>query len=120
MFLDDDVVVQHDISSLWELDLNGRVVGAVFNSWCGDGCCPGRKYGDYLNFSHPIISSNFDHDQCAWLYGVNVFDMEAWRKTNITATYHQWLKLVSMLCTLFARGMETAVNMSPCVLSMLF
>lgn len=93
VFLDDDVVVQHDISSLWELDLNGRVVGAVFNSWCGDGCCPGRKYGDYLNFSHPIISSNFDHDQCAWLYGVNVFDMEAWRKTNITATYHQWLKL---------------------------
>ncbi|CAN6571213.1 unnamed protein product [Malus baccata var. baccata] len=93
VFLDDDIVVQHDLSSLWELDLNGNVVGAVVNSWCGDYCCPGRTYGDYFNFSHPIISSNFDHDRCAWLYGMNVFDLEAWRQTNITETYHQWLKL---------------------------
>ncbi|KAL0002210.1 hypothetical protein SO802_015991 [Lithocarpus litseifolius] len=93
VFLDDDIVVQHDISSLWELDLNGKVVGAVFNSWCGGDCCPGRKYSDYLNFSHPYISSHFDHDRCAWLYGMNVFDIEAWRRTNMTATYHQWLKL---------------------------
>ncbi|KAJ7960692.1 Hexosyltransferase [Quillaja saponaria] len=93
VFLDDDIVVQHDISSLWDLDLNGKVVGAVFNSWCGDNCCPGRKYMDYLNFSHPVISSNFDRDQCAWLYGMNIFDLEAWRRTNISAAYHQWLKL---------------------------
>lgn len=92
VFLDDDIVVQHDISSLWELDLNGKVVGAV-NSWCGDDCCPGRKYSDYLNFSHPYISSNFDHDRCAWLYGMNIFDIEAWRRTNMTATYHEWLQL---------------------------
>ncbi|KAJ1441427.1 Nucleotide-diphospho-sugar transferase [Sesbania bispinosa] len=39
VFLDDDVVVQHDISSLWELDLNGKVCGSVFKSWCGDSCC---------------------------------------------------------------------------------
>lgn len=96
LFLDDDIVVQHNIASLLELDLKGKVVGAVVNSWCGDGCCPGRKYRDYLNFSHPIISSNFDHDHCAWLYGMNVFDIEAWRRTNITATYHQWLELVSI------------------------
>lgn len=113
MFLDDDIVVQHDISSLWELDLNGKVVGAVVNSWCGDDCCPGRKYRDYLNFSHPIISSNFDPDRCAWLYGMNVFDIEAWRRTNITATYHQWLKLVSAFSnTSISWLMETAVNVS--------
>ncbi|XP_021898387.1 probable galacturonosyltransferase 15 [Carica papaya] len=93
VFLDDDVVVQHDISYLWELDLNGRAVGAVVDSFCGQNCCPGRKYEDYLNFSHPIISSNFDRDRCAWLYGMNVFDLEAWRRINITATYHKWLKL---------------------------
>ncbi|KAK9191022.1 hypothetical protein WN943_019633 [Citrus x changshan-huyou] len=93
LFLDDDVVVQHDLSSLLELDLNGKVVGAVVGSLCGDNCCPGRKYKDYLNFSYPIISSNFDHDHCAWLYGMNVLDLEAWRRTNITATYHKWLKL---------------------------
>lgn len=94
VFLDDDTVVQHDISPLWELDLEGKVVGAV-NSWCRDDCCLGRKYKDYLNFSHPIISSNFDRDRCAWMYGLNVFDLQAWRRSNITASYHQWLKLVS-------------------------
>ncbi|XP_027342185.1 probable galacturonosyltransferase 15 isoform X2 [Abrus precatorius] len=93
VFLDDDVVVQHDISSLWELNLHGKAIGSVFKSWCGDNCCPGSKYVNYLNFSHPLISSNFDGDECVWLYGMNIFDLDAWRKTNITKTYHQWLKL---------------------------
>lgn len=87
------MVVQHDISPLWELDLNGRAVGAVVDSLCGQNCCPGRKYADYLNFSHPIISSNFDQDRCTWLYGMNVFDLEAWRRMKMTAAYHKWLKL---------------------------
>ncbi|KAL3508986.1 hypothetical protein ACH5RR_028387 [Cinchona calisaya] len=93
IFLDDDTVVQHDLSSLWELDLNGKVVGAVVDSWCGPDCCPGRKYKDFFNFTNPIISSKLDYDRCAWLYGMNIFDLQAWQKTNITATYHQWLKL---------------------------
>lgn len=94
MFLDDDVVVQHDLSSLWEINLHGKVVGAVVDSWCGRECCPGRKYKDYFNFTNPVIaSSTLDHDRCGWLYGMNVFDLVAWRKTNITAAYHQWLKL---------------------------
>lgn len=98
MFLDDDVVVQHDLSSLWEINLHGKVVGAVVDSWCGRECCPGRKYKDYFNFTNPVIaSSTLDHDRCGWLYGMNVFDLVAWRKTNITAAYHQWLKLVSIL-----------------------
>ncbi|KAL3333134.1 hypothetical protein AABB24_033284 [Solanum stoloniferum] len=93
VFLGDDTVVQRDLSSLWELDLNGKVVGAAFDSSCGDDCCPGRKYKDYFNFTCPIISSKLDYDRCGWLYGMNVFDLQAWRKTNITATYHHWLKL---------------------------
>ncbi|OAY57292.1 probable galacturonosyltransferase 15 [Manihot esculenta] len=92
VFLDDDVVVQHDISSLWELDLNEKVVGAVVDSWCGENCCPGRRYKDYLNFSHPIVSSNFDPEHCAWLYGMNVIDLNSWRRANITTNYHRWLK----------------------------
>ncbi|XP_020963901.1 probable galacturonosyltransferase 15 isoform X2 [Arachis ipaensis] len=94
VFLDDDVVVQQDISSLWELDLNGKVSGSVFRSWCGNGCCSaGTKYMDYLNFSHPLISSSFNGNRCTWLYGMNIFDLEAWRNTNITEIYHHWLKL---------------------------
>ncbi|GLT34187.1 hypothetical protein SLA2020_087150 [Shorea laevis] len=93
VFLDHDVVIQHDLSSLWAMDLNGKVVGAVVNSGCGDNCCPGRQYRNYLNFSHPLISSNFNPEHCAWLYGMNVFDLEAWRQTNVTAKYQKWLKL---------------------------
>ncbi|KAH6780726.1 galacturonosyltransferase 15 [Perilla frutescens var. hirtella] len=93
VFLDDDIVVQHDISSLWDLDLNQKVVGAVVDSWCGPDCCPGRNYKDYFNFTNPIIPSNLEKDRCGWLYGVNIFDLQRWRKTNITAVYHQWLKL---------------------------
>ncbi|KAK6157513.1 hypothetical protein DH2020_011761 [Rehmannia glutinosa] len=93
VFLDDDVVVQHDLSPLWDLDLNQKVVGAVFDSLCGPDCCPGRKYKDYFNFTDPIIYSNMDQDRCGWLYGMNVFDLKRWRNTNVTAVYHQWLKL---------------------------
>jgi alpha-1,4-galacturonosyltransferase len=96
VLLDDDVVVQSDLSSLWETDLNGKVVGAVVDSWCGDNCCPGRKYKDYFNFSHPLISSNLVQEDCAWLSGMNVFDLKAWRQTNITEAYSTWLRLVSV------------------------
>ncbi|XP_010525353.1 PREDICTED: probable galacturonosyltransferase 15 isoform X1 [Tarenaya hassleriana] len=93
VLLDDDVVVQRDISSLWEMGLNGKVVGAVVDSWCGDNCCPGRTYKDYFNFSHPLISSSFIPDHCAWLSGMNVFDLEAWRHTNITESYFMSLRI---------------------------
>ncbi|KAJ8763032.1 hypothetical protein K2173_023237 [Erythroxylum novogranatense] len=93
VLLDDDVVVQHDLSSLWELDLNEKVVGAVFDSWCEENCCLGTRYKDYLNFSHPIISSACNESDFAWIYGMNVFDLEAWRRVNITRNYHKWLTL---------------------------
>ncbi|XP_068667348.1 probable galacturonosyltransferase 15 [Aristolochia californica] len=97
VFLEDDVVVQHDLSPLWSLDLNGKVNGAVC-SWRAKSkegeYCLGRTMGDHLNFSDPLIrSSELQQDQCAWLYGLNVFDLNAWRKTNITNKYHQWLQL---------------------------
>ncbi|XP_073025615.1 probable galacturonosyltransferase 15 isoform X1 [Primulina eburnea] len=93
VLLDDDIVAQHDLSSLWDLDLNDKVVGAVVDSWCGRDCCPGRKYKDYFNFTDPIIISSMDPDNCGWQYGMAIFDLKKWRKTNITAVYHQWLKL---------------------------
>ncbi|XP_058101002.1 probable galacturonosyltransferase 15 [Magnolia sinica] len=95
IFLDDDVVVQHDLSPLWAMDLDGKVNGAV-SWWGGEGeqsYCLGRRFADYLNFSNSVISSEFDGDRCAWLYGMNVFDLQAWRRSNITQTYHHWLKL---------------------------
>ncbi|KAG9448132.1 hypothetical protein H6P81_014260 [Aristolochia fimbriata] len=97
VFLEDDVVVQHDLSPLWSLDLNTKVNGAV--GWWrseneGRDHCVGGTMGDHLNFSDPLIrSSELQQDQCAWLYGMNVFNLRNWRKTNITNKYHQWLQL---------------------------
>ncbi|RWV94629.1 hypothetical protein GW17_00042813 [Ensete ventricosum] len=70
LFLDDDVVVQRDLSVLWET---------------------------YFNFSHPLIANKLDPDECAWAFGMNMFDLNAWRKTNIRETYHYWQNLKSNL-----------------------
>ncbi|KAH7651378.1 Plant galacturonosyltransferase GAUT protein [Dioscorea alata] len=99
IFLDDDVVVRQDLTELWNSDLNGNVNGAVTAAVVNDKGyqqCLGKQYQDYLNFSNPIISSpllGLESQKCAWLGGMNVFDLEAWRQTDITKTYQHWLKL---------------------------
>ncbi|XVF26258.1 hypothetical protein REPUB_Repub13aG0283400 [Reevesia pubescens] len=88
LFLDDDIVVQKDLSSLWSLDLKGNVNGAV--ETCGESF---HRFDRYLNFSNPLISKNFDPHACGWAYGMNIFDLEEWRRQNITEVYHRWQKL---------------------------
>ncbi|TYI81988.1 hypothetical protein E1A91_D05G191700v1 [Gossypium mustelinum] len=88
LFLDDDVVVQKDLSDLWSLDLKGNVNGAV--ETCGERF---HRFDWYLNFSHPLISKNFDPHACGWAYGMNIFDLVEWRRQNITEVYHRWQKL---------------------------
>ncbi|KAK1269301.1 putative galacturonosyltransferase 14 [Acorus gramineus] len=92
VFLDDDVVIQHDLSPLWDIDLGGKVNGAVETCRGGDGWVMSKRFRTYFNFSHPLIAKNLDPDECAWAYGMNIFDLAAWRKTNIRDTYHHWLK----------------------------
>ncbi|KAK8970164.1 putative galacturonosyltransferase 12 [Platanthera guangdongensis] len=50
-----------------------------------------KRLKNYLNFSHPLISGSFNPEECAWAYGMNIFDLDAWRKTNIKETYHEWI-----------------------------
>ncbi|KAI3768927.1 hypothetical protein L6452_00023 [Arctium lappa] len=92
VFLDDDLVVQSDLSPLWEIDMKGKVNGAVETCRGGDKFVMSKRFKSYLNFSHPLISKNFDANECAWAYGMNIFDLEAWRKTNITQNYHYWIQ----------------------------
>lgn len=89
VFLDDDVVVQKDLSSLWAIDLKEKVNGAA--ETCGENF---HRFDRYLNFSNPLIAKNFDPRACGWAYGMNVFDLIEWRKQNITEIYHHWQKLV--------------------------
>ncbi|KAE7995176.1 hypothetical protein FH972_000003 [Carpinus fangiana] len=88
LFLDDDVVVQKELTALWSLDLKGNVNGAV--ETCGENF---HRFDRYLNFSNPLISTNFDPHACGWAYGMNIFDLEEWKRQNITGLYHSWQKL---------------------------
>ncbi|GAV90925.1 Glyco_transf_8 domain-containing protein [Cephalotus follicularis] len=92
VFLDDDIVVQTDLSPLWDIDMNGKVNGAVETCAGEDKFVMSKRLKSYLNFSHPLIAQKFDPNECAWAYGMNIFDLEAWRKTNISLTYHYWVE----------------------------
>ncbi|CAH8385741.1 unnamed protein product [Eruca vesicaria subsp. sativa] len=88
LFLDDDVVVQKDVTGLWKINLDGKVNGAVetcFGSF--------HRYGQYLNFSHPLIKESLNPNACAWAFGMNIFDLNAWRREKCTDQYHYWQNL---------------------------
>ncbi|CAI9755077.1 unnamed protein product [Fraxinus pennsylvanica] len=84
LFLDDDVVIQKDLTALWSLDLKGKV------STCRESF---HSFDGYLNFSNPLISENFDPRACGWAFGMNIFNLKKWRKQNITDVYHRWQNL---------------------------
>ncbi|PON89913.1 Galacturonosyltransferase [Trema orientale] len=88
LFLDDDIVVQKDLTPLWSLDLQGMVNGAV--ETCKESF---HRFDKYLNFTNPKISDNFDPNACGWAYGMNIFDLKEWKKRNITGIYHRWQDL---------------------------
>ncbi|KAG2723313.1 hypothetical protein I3843_02G142400 [Carya illinoinensis] len=85
LFLDDDIVVQKDLTGLWSVDLRGKVNGAV--ETCGESF---HRFDKYLNFTNPHIARNFDPNACGWAYGMNVFDLKEWKKKDITGIYHKW------------------------------
>ncbi|XP_077237698.1 galacturonosyltransferase 9 [Tasmannia lanceolata] len=88
LLLDDDVVVQRDLTRLWKIDMDGKVNGAVetcFGSF--------HRYSQYMNFSHPLIRERFNPKACAWAYGMNIFDLDAWRREKCTDQYHYWQNL---------------------------
>ncbi|KAK1295848.1 Polygalacturonate 4-alpha-galacturonosyltransferase [Acorus calamus] len=85
LFLDDDIVVQKDLTGLWSVDLHGMVNGAV--ETCGESF---HRFDKYLNFSNPHIAKNFDPNACGWAYGMNIFDLKEWKVKDITGIYHRW------------------------------
>ncbi|XP_023740349.1 probable galacturonosyltransferase 3 [Lactuca sativa] len=85
LFLDDDIVVQKDLTPLWSVDLGGMVNGAV--ETCKESF---HRFDKYLNFSNPKISDNFDPYACGWAFGMNMFDLNEWKKRDITGIYHGW------------------------------
>lgn len=79
--LDDDVVVQQDLSGLWNLNMEGKVVGAM--QYCK------VRLGQLKNY---LGESSFDGNSCAWMSGLNIVDLVRWREKDVTGTYRRLLK----------------------------
>ena len=35
---------------------------------------------------------DFDPNSCMWAYGMNIFDLQEWKKQDMTQIYHKWKK----------------------------
>ncbi|KAM0053885.1 putative polygalacturonate 4-alpha-galacturonosyltransferase [Helianthus debilis subsp. tardiflorus] len=76
ILLDDDIVVQRDLSSLWNVDMNEKVIGAV--QFCM------VKLGAIKDYLGKEI---YDANSCTWMSGMNVIDLVRWREKDVTRTY---------------------------------
>lgn len=83
--LDDDVVVQQDLSALWSLEMEGKVNGAV--EYCG------LRLGQLKSY---LGDNTYDSNACAWMSGLNVIDLKKWRELNLTETYRRLRQAVSV------------------------
>ncbi|KAE8698027.1 putative galacturonosyltransferase 7 [Hibiscus syriacus] len=83
--LDDDVVVQQDLSTLWKLNMGQKPMGAVQ-------ICPVRlgQLQSYLG------RSSFNENSCSWMSGLNVIDLVRWRELGISETYWKLVKKVGV------------------------
>ncbi|XP_021762147.1 probable galacturonosyltransferase 7 isoform X2 [Chenopodium quinoa] len=83
--LDDDVVVQQDLSALWRINMGGMVNGAAEN-------CAVRL-GQLENY---LGRTNFNRNSCAWMSGLNVIDLARWRDLNLTGTFRRMVEELTM------------------------
>ncbi|TVU50659.1 hypothetical protein EJB05_02038 [Eragrostis curvula] len=81
VILDDDLIIQKDLSSLWDLNMGDKVVGAV--QFCGVRLGQLRAY---------VAEHSFNINSCVWMSGLNVVELERWRDLRITSLYDQLLK----------------------------
>ncbi|KAJ4869133.1 putative galacturonosyltransferase 7 [Raphanus sativus] len=80
VILDHDVVVQRDLSPLWELDMEGKVNGAV------------KECSVRLGQLKSLKGGSFDANACLWMSGLNVIDLARWRELGVTEAYHKFYK----------------------------
>ncbi|KAJ0449980.1 putative polygalacturonate 4-alpha-galacturonosyltransferase [Helianthus annuus] len=69
----------------------GKVNGAVKTCQGHDPAF--RRMDLLLNLSDPMVGKRFSDKACVWAFGVNVFDLQEWRKRNLTNVYNQYLQL---------------------------
>ncbi|WJX84325.1 polygalacturonate 4-alpha-galacturonosyltransferase [Trifolium repens] len=90
LLFDHDVVVQQDLSTLWNINMDGKVIAGV--GTCQEGETSFRRMDMFINFSDPYIAERFDANACTWAFGMNLFDLQQWRRHNLTSVYHKYLQ----------------------------
>ncbi|XP_057438594.1 probable galacturonosyltransferase 6 isoform X1 [Lotus japonicus] len=91
LLFDHDVVVQKDLSELWNVNMNGKVIAGV--GTCQKGETSFHRMDMFINFSDPFIAKRFDVNACTWAFGMNLFDLQQWKRHDLTAVYHKYLEM---------------------------
>lgn len=87
IYLDSDLVVVDDISKLWRVDLNGKVVAAP--EYCHANF---TAYFTQAFWSDPSLSKTFwGRKPCYFNTGVMVVDVEKWRRGKYTEKVEEWM-----------------------------
>ncbi|KAM3312656.1 hypothetical protein ACQJBY_032477 [Aegilops geniculata] len=89
LLLDHDVVVQKDLSGLWQIDMKSKVNGALETCSSGNGY---HRLDNLVKFSDPSIVNKFDAKACIYAFGMNIFDLKEWRNKGLTAAYDKWFQ----------------------------
>ncbi|GAB4851947.1 hypothetical protein Ancab_016137 [Ancistrocladus abbreviatus] len=90
IILDDDILVQQDLSALWSINMKGKVIGAVES-------CAVR-----LGHLHSYLGSHsFEKNSCVWMSGLNLVDLARWRELNLTGIFRGLAQEVNKVDRLF-------------------
>lgn len=84
VILDDDIVVQQDLSALWSINMEGKVNGAV--EFCR------VRLGELKSY---LGEKGVDEHSCAWMSGLNIIDLVRWREQDVTGLYRRLVQEVS-------------------------
>ncbi|XP_004289891.1 PREDICTED: probable galacturonosyltransferase 6 isoform X2 [Fragaria vesca subsp. vesca] len=93
VLFDHDVVVQRDLSRLWSVNMKGKVNAAV--ETCRDSEPSFLEMDTFINFSDPYVANRFDVNACTWAFGMNLFNLQNWRRHKLTTLYHKYMQLGS-------------------------
>ncbi|XP_016434050.1 putative galacturonosyltransferase-like 3 isoform X1 [Nicotiana tabacum] len=89
IYLDSDLIVVDDIAKLWNIDLNGRVLGAP--EYCH------ANFTHYFTnkfWFHPTFSNTFkNRTPCYFNTGVMVIDLQKWRNNGYTRKLEHWMRV---------------------------
>jgi lipopolysaccharide biosynthesis glycosyltransferase len=86
LYLDSDVIVRHDPSGLWNVDLDGNVVAAVID---GDDAWSDNSLHDRIAYHHEL---GLAPGLAYFNSGVLLVDLDAWRRDDITLRCQQILR----------------------------